>query len=73
MGFTKAHRYHGMYRFIDDTNAVNENTKLYPKELELKVKHRGKHATFLDLQSWSFFYIIPNFSLTANATEHGYW
>lgn len=43
-----------MYRFIDDTNAVNENTKLYPKELELKVEHRGKRATFLDLQSWSY-------------------
>ena len=54
LGFTKAHRYHGMYRFIDDTNAVNENTKLYPKELELKVEHRGKRATFLDLQSWSY-------------------
>ena len=42
-----------MYRFIDDKNAVNKNAKLYPKELELKVEHRGKHATFLDLQSRS--------------------
>ena len=52
----KAKRYHATYRFIDDLCTLNNNHQfenshktIYPPELELKVEHQGKHATFLEL------------------------
>ena len=52
----KAKRYHATYRFIDDLCTLNNNHQfesshhtIYPPELELKVEHRGTHATFLEL------------------------
>ena len=48
--------YHGISRLIDYLCTINDNAeffwyfrKIYPKELELKVVHQGKYATFSDL------------------------
>ena len=48
--------FHSISRFIDDLCTFNDCDEfgkafleLYPTELELKVKHNGSHATFLDL------------------------
>ena len=53
---TKARKFHGSLRFIDDLLFLNDGDdfctsfkKIYPNELELKCEHRGEHATFLDL------------------------
>ena len=53
---TKARKFHGSLRFIDDLLCLNDGDefgtsfrKIYPNELELKCEHRGEHATFLDL------------------------
>ena len=55
-GSKRAYKYHGTSRFIDDLCAINDGNEfsksyknIYPKELELKLEHHGKHATFLDL------------------------
>jgi len=52
----RAKKFHGTFRFIDDLCALNDGNEflnsykeIYPKELELKLEHRGSHATFLDL------------------------
>ena len=44
------------FRFIDDACNINDNAEyqrsyaeIYPKELELKCEHEGKHATFLEI------------------------
>ena len=53
---SKAMKFNGSYRFIDDLCALNDSGEfgasykdIYPPELELKVEHHGNHATFLDL------------------------
>ena len=53
---TKARKFQGSLRFIDDLLCLNDGDefgtsfkKIYPNELELKCEHRGEHATFLDL------------------------
>ena len=53
---TRARKFHGTFRFIDDLCALNdggefENSyqEIYPEELVLKLEHKGSHATFLDL------------------------
>ena len=56
-GSSKAYKYHGISRFIDDDLcAINDDnefltsfTNICSKELELKVEHQGNHASFLDL------------------------
>ena len=55
-GSCKAHKYHGVSRFIDDLCAINYDKKfltscknIYPMKLELKVEHQGNHTSFLDL------------------------
>ena len=53
---SKALKFHGVYRFIDDLCAINDagefsrsHRDIYPSVLELKMEHQGQHATFLDL------------------------
>ena len=53
----RGRKYHGAFRFIDDQCCINDSNdfekphnQIYPTELELKVKHSGNHATFLDLE-----------------------
>ena len=47
--------YPGTVKFIDELCAIINGNELfkfqsiYPKELELRVKHSGRYATFLDL------------------------
>ena len=52
----RAFKYHGLSRFIDDMCCINDSGEfeksyrdIYPPSLELKIEHRGQHATFLDL------------------------
>ena len=52
----KAFKFNGLSRFIDDMCCINDSgefersyQEIYPSSLELKVEHRGQHATFLDL------------------------
>ena len=52
----RAKTLHGTFRFTDDLCALNDGgkfqksyKKVYPKELALKLKHSGSHATFPDL------------------------
>ena len=53
---TRARKFHGCSRFIDDLCSLNDSGEfgrsycdIYPSELELKCEHQGTHATFLDL------------------------
>ena len=55
-GSPAAYNFHSVGRFIDDLCALNDRDEfgnsfktIYPQELELKVEHKGDHATFLDL------------------------
>ena len=52
----KARHFHATKRFIDDLGTLNDGgvfsdvyKDIYPPELQLKVEHSGKHATFLNL------------------------
>ena len=52
----KARHFHSTKRFIDDLCAINDGnlfgkiySDIYPEELELKLEHSGKHASFLNL------------------------
>jgi len=52
----KARFFHSTKRFIDDLSAINDGFEfekvykdIYPEELELKLEHKGSHATFLNL------------------------
>ena len=56
MGSPGAYRYHGRSRLIDDPYPINDDAEIYSsfrkifqEELELKMKHQGRHANFLDL------------------------
>ena len=58
IGVLKLFRYHGTSRLIDELFRINDKSerltffrKIYPKDLELKVKHQLKHATFSNLDS----------------------
>ena len=48
-------KFHGTSRFIDDLCTINgdefssSQKYIYPKQLELKLEHQGKHVPFLDL------------------------
>ena len=68
----KARHFHSRKRFIDDLYAINGGgefersvCEIYPKELELKVKCQGDHATFLNLdetiKEGTFIYIYKLF------------
>ena len=53
-GSSKAYKYHGISRFVDDFFAISDGNEavtsfrnIYPKELELKVEHQGNHTSFL--------------------------
>ena len=53
---SKAMKFNGSYRFIDDLCALYDSGEFgasykdsYSPELELKVEHHGNHATFLVL------------------------
>ena len=55
-GSPRAYKLYGTSRFIDDLCTTNDDGEfsssykyIYPKQLELKLKHRGEHANFLDL------------------------
>ena len=48
--------FHGTSRFIDELCTVNDDAEfsssyryIYPKQLELKLEHKGEHAISLDL------------------------
>ena len=52
----RAKKFHGTFRFTDDLCVFNDGRKfqksykkVYSKELALKLKHSGSHATFPDL------------------------
>ena len=52
----KARHFHSTKRFIDDLCAINDGNlfatvykDIYPEELELKLEHSGRHASFLNL------------------------
>ena len=52
----KARKFHAVKRFIDDLLALNDggefgrnHNNIYPVELELKLEHSGREATFLNL------------------------
>ena len=52
----KARKFHAVKRFIDDLLALNDggefgrnHINIYPVELELKLEHSGREATFLNL------------------------
>ena len=68
----KARHFHSRKRFIDDLYAINDGgefersvCEIYPKELELKVKCQGDHATFLNLdvtiKEGTFIYIYISY------------
>ena len=49
-------KFRNCFRFIDDACNINDSgefqrsyAEIYPKELELKCEHEGKHATFLEI------------------------
>lgn len=53
---SKEIKYYGIAKFIDDFCTNNDGNKfknpfwyIYPKELELKIKHQGTHTTFTDI------------------------
>ena len=53
----KARYFNSTKRFIDDLSAINDGYEfervfkdIYPSELELKLEHKGSHATFLNLE-----------------------
>ena len=53
--FSKAYKYHGVSRFIDDLSAKNDVIAFLiwfknfcAKEIEVKVERQGNHASFLD-------------------------
>ena len=53
---TRPRRFLNASRFIDDEYNINDQgefarsfSEIYPKELQLKFKHQGLQATFLDL------------------------
>ena len=55
-GSPRAYKFHGASRFTDDLCTINDDGEfsssykyIYSKQLELKLKHQGEHATFLDL------------------------
>ena len=55
-GSTRAYKYSGTNRFIDDLCTINNgddfltsHQEIYPPELTLKIEYNGDHATFLDL------------------------
>ena len=50
------YQFHETSRFTDNLCTINDDGKfsssykyIYPKQLELKLEHRGEHSTFLDL------------------------
>ena len=52
----KVQHFHSTKLFIDDLCSTNDggqfgcaNAELYPKELEIKLKHQGMHISFLNL------------------------
>ena len=52
----RAFKYHGLSLFIDDMCCINDSGEfetsfqdICPPSLELKIEHRGQHATFVDL------------------------
>ena len=54
---SRAKKFHGTFRFIDDLCAINDGgefersyREIYPDQLELKLEYSGKSATFLDLK-----------------------
>ena len=56
-GSSKAYKYHGISQCTDDLCAINNDNEfltsfknIYPKKFDLKVKHQGNHASFLDLE-----------------------
>ena len=55
-GSSRAYKFHGTSRFINDVCTINDDGEfsssqkyIYSKQLEIKLEHQGKHATFLDL------------------------
>ena len=56
LGLSRAYKYHEKIRFVDVLCAINDSNEffkpfdnIYPKELALKVQHRGTHVSFLEL------------------------
>ena len=56
----RARMFHGTFRFIDDLCAINDRgeferlyKEIYPKELELKLEHKGNYATFFVFKTFN--------------------
>ena len=54
LGSTRAYKYHGTVRFLDNLCVVNDGNEflksfknIYPKGLEVKLEHQGIHSTLL--------------------------
>ena len=81
----KARDFHSTKRFIDNLCTINDGEQfgrsfcvIYPKELELKVKYQGDHATFLNLDTiitegafiYKFFYKRDSFLFSIEGMPH---